>query len=137
MAWRAGFGTIVSSRWGETEDVPFAEDIEDLLQLTGIDGGVALHYRDAGFRARLSWQKEHFPGLLIWYSNRGRTAYPWGGRHVALGVEPVASAFDLGPAVSTAANPLARAGTPTALAFAPDRPFLTRYRLSAEPAPTG
>ncbi|QRI66413.1 hypothetical protein JQ506_23945 (plasmid) [Shinella sp. PSBB067] len=110
--------------------MPFAEDIEDLLQLTGIDGGVALHYRDAGFRARLSVSSS---GTAI----AAARPIPGGGRHVALGVEPVASAFDLGPAVSTAANPLARAGTPTALAFAPDRPFLTRYRLSAEPAPTG
>lgn len=130
----------VETRGGATIDaarVPLAEDTEDLLQLAGIDGNLALHYRDEGFRARLSWQKEHFPSLLLWYSNRGRKAYPWNGRHVALGVEPIASAFDLGPAVSNADNPIARAGIPTSLAFEPGRAFITRYRLSVEAAPIG
>ena len=130
----------VEARSGAPVDaaqVPLAEDTEDLLQLAGIDGTVALHYRDEDFRARLSWQKEHFPSLLLWCSNRGRKAYPWNGRHVALGVEPVASAFDLGPAVSTADNPLSQAGTRTAVAFEPGTTFTTRYRLAVEPAPTG
>ncbi|WP_312363702.1 hypothetical protein [Ensifer sp.] len=130
----------VETRSGLTVDaaqVPLAEETEDLLQLSGMDGRVALRYRDEGFRARLSWQKEHFPSLLLWYSNRGRKAYPWNGRHVALGVEPVASAFDLGPAVATAANPLASSGVSTAIAYGPGQTFTTRYRLAVEAAPMG
>lgn len=130
----------VETRDGATIDasrVPLAEDTEDLLQLKGIDGSLALHYRDEGFRARLAWQKEHFPSLLLWFSNRGRKAYPWNGRHVALGVEPIASAFDLGPAVSTADNPIAASGVATAIAFEPGQTFTTRYRLSVEAAPIG
>ncbi|OCP00551.1 MULTISPECIES: hypothetical protein [unclassified Ensifer] len=130
----------VDTRNGTTVDatqVPLAQETEDLLQLSGIDGSVALHYRDEGFRARLSWQKEHFPSLLLWFSNRGRKAYPWNGRHVALGVEPIASAFDLGPAVSAANNPVAASGVATAIAFKPDQTFTTRYRLSVEAAPIG
>ncbi len=130
----------VETRDGATIDasrVPLAEDTEDLLQLKGIDGSLALHYRDEGFRALLAWQKEHFPSLLLWFSNRGRKAYPWNGRHVALGVEPVASAFDLGPAVSTADNPIAASGVATAIAFEPGQTFTTRYRLSVEAAPIG
>lgn len=121
----------------DASQVPFVEETEDLLQLSGIDGSLGLHYRDEGFRARLAWQKEHFPSLLLWHSNRGRKAYPWNGQHVALGVEPIASAFDLGPAVSTAANPIAASGIATAIAFEPDQTFSTRYRLSVEAAPTG
>lgn len=121
----------------DAAQVPLAEDIEDLLQLSGIDGSLALHYRDEGFRARLSWQKEHFPSLLLWYSNRGRKACPWNGRHVALGVEPIASAFDLGPAISNATNPLASSGAATAVAFEPGQTFTTRYRLAVESAPIG
>lgn len=130
----------VEARSGAAVDaaqVPLTEDTEDLLQLAGIDGTVALHYADEGFRARLSWQKEHFPSLLLWYSNRGRKAYPWNGRHLALGVEPVASAFDLGPMVSTADNPLSREAIGTSVAFEPSTTFTTRYRLAVEPAPTG
>ncbi len=114
--------------------VPLDRNAEELLQLVGIDGVAALHYRDEGFRARLEWQKEHFPSLLLWYSNRGRRAYPWEGKHLALGVEPVCAAFDLGPAVSTADNPLASPTAPTSLSFHPDQPFITRYRLSVEAA---
>ncbi|WP_343214014.1 hypothetical protein [Ensifer oleiphilus] len=117
--------------------VPLDRNAEELLQLVGIDGVVALHYRDEGFRARLEWQKEHFPSLLLWYSNRGRTAYPWEGKHLALGVEPVCAAFDLGPAVSTADNPVASPTAPTSLSFHPDQPFITRYRLSVEAAALG
>lgn len=128
----------VGTRSGAAIDasrVPLDVETEDLLQLSGIDGSLALHYRDEGFRARLTWQKEHFPSLLLWYSNRGRKAYPWNGEHLALGVEPVAAAFDLGPAVSTAANPLAASGVATAIAFEPGETFTTRYRLSVETAP--
>ncbi|MCK3778170.1 hypothetical protein MZK49_15820 [Ensifer sesbaniae] len=128
----------VETRSGATIDasqVPLTEETEDLLQLCGVDGSLALHYRDEGFRARLTWQKDHFPSLLLWFSNRGRKAYPWNGRHVALGLEPIASAFDLGPAVCTAANPLALSGVATAIAFEPGQIFITHYRLSVEVAP--
>ncbi|MCB8828816.1 hypothetical protein LJD47_27785, partial [Escherichia coli] len=78
------------------------------------------------------WQKEHFPSVLLWYSNRGRRAYPWNGNHLALGVEPVCAAFDLGPGISAASNPINRAGTATSITFHPDDAFITRYRISVE-----
>ncbi|WP_455854068.1 hypothetical protein [Ensifer canadensis] len=85
----------------------------------------------------LNGRKSIFPSLLLWYSNRGRKAYPWDGKHLALGVEPVCSAFDLGPAVSSADNPLASPAAPTSLPFDSDQPFVTRYRISVEAAPIG
>lgn len=121
----------------DATQVPLASETEDLLQLAGSDGHVSLHYVDEAFRVRLSWQKEHFPSLLLWYSNRGRTDYPWNGRHVALGMEPVASAFDLGSVASTSENPISTAGVPTSIAFQPHRLFTTRYRISVEPTGTG
>lgn len=121
----------------DASQVLLVEQTEDLLQLSGIDGTLALHYRDEGFRVRLGWQKEHFPSLLLWYSNRGRKAYPWNGLHMALGAEPIAAAFDLGPAVSTSDNPIAASGVATAIAFEPGRTFTTCYRLSVDAAPIG
>ena len=59
-------GSIDASR------LPFARDTEELLQLNGIDGSVALANEADGYRVRLTWQKEHFPSLLLWISNRGR-----------------------------------------------------------------
>lgn len=111
--------------------VPFAADTEELLQLNGI-GSVALANEADGYRVRLSWQKEHFPSLLLWMSNRGRKAEPWSGRHLALGMEPICSPFGLGPATAAADNPIARSGTPTARDFAAGESFTTRYRIEAE-----
>ena len=93
----------------------------------------ALANHAEGYRVRLSWQKEHFPSLLLWYSNRGRKASPWNGRHVAIGIEPICSPFGLGPATALADNPIARSGIPTALEFVPEQPFTTRYRIEAAP----
>jgi hypothetical protein len=71
--------------------------------------------------------------VMLWLSNRGLEASPWNAQHVALGIEPVCSAFGLGLAVTRAPNPLRRAGTPTAIEFDPDNPFKTSYRISAMP----
>jgi hypothetical protein len=125
----------VPSREGGNIDasrLPFAADTEELLQLNGIDGSVALANEAEGYRVRLTWQKEHFPSLLLWISNRGRKMAPWNGRHLALGMEPICSPFGLGPAVARAKNPMAKAGMPTARDFVAGEVFTTRYRIEAE-----
>jgi len=128
--------TAVPARTGGTVDasrLPLAADTEELLQVQGLDGTVALANHSEGYRVKLSWQKEHFPSLLLWYSNRGRNALPWNGRHVSIGIEPICSPFGLGPATAIADNPIAQSGVPTALEFSPERPFVTRYRIEAAP----
>ena len=127
--------TRVPTRRGETIDasrLPLAVDTEELLQLNGIDGTAALANEVDGYRVRLTWQKEHFPSLLLWFSNRGRKQAPWSGRHLAIGVEPICSPFGLGPPTALADNPIARSGTPTAVALRRDEPFVTRYRIEVE-----
>ncbi len=120
-----GGGVVDASR------LPLADDTEELLQIEGLDGMVALANPLEGYRVKLSWQKEHFPSLLLWYSNRGRKGAPWDGRHVAIGIEPICSPFGLGPATAQADNPIAQSGVPTALEFSPETPFTTRYRIEA------
>ena len=119
-------GTCDASR------VPLPQDTEELLQLNDI-GSVSLTNDAEGYRVRLSWNKAHFPSLLLWMSNRGRKGAPWNGRHLALGMEPICSPFGLGPASARADNPMARAGTPTARDFAAGEVFTTHYRIAAEP----
>ena len=126
----------VPARDGRTIDatrLPLADETDELLQLNGIDGTAALANEAEGYRFRLTWQKEHFPSLLLWLSNRGRKMFPWNGRHVAVGIEPICSPFGLGPGTALADNPIARSGTPTALSFRAGQPFVTRYRIAAEP----
>jgi hypothetical protein len=127
--------SAVPGRAGRTIDasrLPFGVDTEELIQLNGIDGRASLVNEDEGYRVNLTWQKEHFPSLLLWISNRGRKAKPWNGRHLALGLEPICSPFGLGVATALADNPIAASGTPTAQSFSKDEPFVTRYRIAVE-----
>ena len=126
----------VPSREGGEIDasrVPLRPDIEELLQLNGVDGRFALANHAENYRLILSWNPDHFPSLLLWFSNRGRKMAPWDGQHVAIGIEPICSPFGLGPATARADNPIAASGTPTTLSFEPDRTFVTRYRIEVEP----
>lgn len=113
--------------------LPLDVETEELLQIEGLDGRVALANLAEGYRAELSWDTRHFPSLLLWMSNRGRTAEPWNGRHLAIGIEPICSPFGLGPATALAENPIALSGVVTAQDMSPDRPFETRYRIAASP----
>jgi hypothetical protein len=113
--------------------LPLSESTEELVQLCGVTGGFRLEHPE-GWSVALDWDTDHFPSLLLWISNRGRAYAPWNGRHVALGVEPICAAFDLGPAISTAANPISAGGTATSQCFDPEHPFTTRYRIGARPA---
>jgi len=108
--------------------LPLTENTEELVQLCGVSGGFRLHHAD-GWHVTLDWDTSHFPSLLLWVSNRGRASAPWNSRHVALGVEPVCAAFDLGPAVSSSPNPISAAGIGTAHRFEPGTPFTTQYRI--------
>ncbi len=113
--------------------LPLPTRNEELVQLCGVTGDFVLRYPEEGFQTRLTWNTAHFPSVLLWVSNRGRDYAPWNSRHLALGIEPVCSAFDLGPAVSTQPNPISEAGVPTAMAFTPETPFTTHYRIAVEP----
>jgi galactose mutarotase-like enzyme len=122
--------------WGgglrDASRLPLDGQFEELIQLNGIEGRAAVTYPFEGFRARIEWDPEVFPSLLLWISNKGRSAPPWLGRHFALGMEPVRSPFGLGPGTAATANPLNQSGTPTARLFRAGEVLETRYRLSVE-----
>lgn len=111
---------------------PLPYTTEELVQLTDAGGRATLTWPDEGFRAHLTWDASHFPDLILWVSNRGRTGFPWNGRHQALGVEPVCAAFDLGTEISTGPNPLNAGGHPTARSFRAGEVFTTRHRIAVE-----
>lgn len=113
--------------------LPYPEPSETLVLLSGTGGTVSLENHAENYRVTLDWDAEVFPSLMLWISNGGRGAPPWNGRHWALGVEPVCSAFDLGRLISTADNPLSKAGVRTSRMLTPDHPFNTRYSISVAP----
>jgi len=112
--------------------VPLLRHTEELLQLLQVGGHAELHNLAENYRVQLDWDPDHFPDLLVWFSNFGRTHHPWNGRHLAVGVEPVCSAFDLGTQVSTAPNPINAQGHPTAHVFRAGETFETRYRVAVD-----
>lgn len=88
---------------GNLEDAtkyPFAEDREELVQLLNIDGVVSVERYDVGYKSILEWESEKLPHCCLWMSCKGRSEYPWLNRHLALGVEPTHSFFDLNPALA-------------------------------------
>lgn len=116
--------------------LPLDVPTEELVQLrslaaAGTAAPFALHYLDYDACVGLWWDTAQFPDLMLWVSSGGRTHFPWLGRHLALGAEPVNSLFDLGRvAVAPPDHPLAdRLG----LALSPDQPWHTRYRIAAWP----
>jgi hypothetical protein len=111
--------------------LPLPVSTEELVQLTAPGGRVALSCPAEGWQVRLSWNADHFPGLVVWVSNRGRSAWPWSGRHQAVGLEPACAAFDLGPRLSSLPNPLSRSGHPTARTFRAGEVFTTALRIEA------
>ncbi len=112
--------------------VPLQRHTEELLQLLEVGGRAELYSLAENYRVRLDWNAEHFPHLLLWFSNFGRRQKPWNGRHLALGVEPVCSAFDLGSQISSQPNPIAARHGRTAHAFRAGEVFETRYRVTVD-----
>ncbi len=113
--------------------LPLGADSEELLQVRAVGNDRAapfsLHYLDYDARVGLWWDTRQFPDLMLWLSNRGRPEFPWDGRHLALGAEPVNSVFDLGQvARPPLGHPLADR---TGIALQAGRPWRTRYRIGA------
>ena len=126
----------VPSRRGDTVDlsaVPLVEPVEEVVMLCVAEGVARLEYVDAGYAFRLDWDAAVLPNLLLWYTNGGAQHPPWNGRYVALGMEPVASAFGLAPSLSARANPLVREGARTAITLRAGTSWKIRYRMSLEP----
>jgi len=116
---------------GKFLQLPFETPSETILLLSGAQGHATLENHVEAYKVRVDWDAAVFPSLMLWISNRGRAGTPWNGRHLALGVEPVCSAFDFGASISRADNPLSKTGIRTAICLVPEHPFSTRYRISA------
>ena len=119
---------------GSEEDVtrlPLPYAAEELVFVRGHCGCARLSNLDERYTVVLSWDPKVLPGCQLWLSNRGRTAYPWNGRFLAVGIEPVRAAFDLGTRVSQhSGNPLQSSGTSCTVALHPARAFEIAYCIA-------
>jgi hypothetical protein len=115
--------------------LPFEQPGEDLVLLTDIEGRVTLTNHADRYAVTVSWDIDVLPACLLWISNGGRLGYPWLGRVCALGIEPCAAPFDLGPAYAGDADtPLRRAGIRTDVAFNAKEKRLIRYSIAVASA---
>ncbi|WP_321800252.1 hypothetical protein [Burkholderia sp. BCC1988] len=120
---------LAAGGFGAFDRLPFAHATEEILQLCGIDGTVTVTDSASHTRYRLTWDADALPSLLLWISNRGRAYAPWNSRNLCVGIEPVASAFELGRAASLARNPINSRGVQTVLTLNPDAPIDISYRF--------
>jgi len=111
--------------------LPLPYAAEEAVLVTGHSGRAILTNVDEGYTVTLSWDPATFPACQLWLSNQGRENYPWNGRFLAVGIEPICAAFDLGSTVSrNRYHPLWRAGISTAATVTPSTVFNTSYRIS-------
>ncbi len=76
------------------------------------------------------------PVTMLWFSNGGRDAPPWSGRHLGvLGIEDGRAAGPLGHAAAAGPNPVAAEGVPTVFALAPGRVHRIAHVTGALPRP--
>lgn len=114
--------------------LPFPAQSEDLVLLTSPGGHVSLVRPDLKYRVDLNWDDMDLPSCLLWLSNRGRQYTPWDGRVCAIGIEPIAAAFDLGVDHSASeTTPLARSGIKTTIDLRKGETWRTPYSISVHP----
>jgi len=125
---------VVPAAHGGTLDLsrlPKPQPIEDNLQLCGVSGPVEIIYHAESAGVRVDWDRSILPCCQIWISDRALRDSPWDGRYRGLGIEPVASAFDLSSAYSATRNPIADAGFATAITLRANEPVTNRCRIEA------
>ncbi|MCW2966292.1 MAG: hypothetical protein JWM71_64, partial [Solirubrobacteraceae bacterium] len=103
--------------------VPFERPTEEVVQLAGMRGPVRVLFDEEAAGLEVDWDRSVLPSVQLWLSDRALQDEPWNGRYRGLGVEPVASAFDLSNETSTRGNPISDAGYATAVALTAGEPL--------------
>ncbi|EAT4282406.1 hypothetical protein EU691_01295 [Salmonella enterica] len=116
---------------GAMQDIshlPLPYNTEEIVQLLAPQGLVTLRYPQRRLQLTLKWDSELLPHCLLWISNGGRSLPPWNGRNYCLGVEPICSAWDLGPE-SLASPPITRHCAPTSVNLMSNEVLTLSYQL--------
>ncbi|MGF1743471.1 hypothetical protein [Vibrio minamisatsumaniensis] len=115
---------LVNGDIGSAIYLPFTEPREELIQLLDVDGEISLLRHDLGMKSTLKWDTSKLPHCCIWLSCKGRDYYPWNSRHLAIGIEPTHSYFDLNPSRADEKHGL--------VCLQKDVPFNIEYSISTE-----
>jgi hypothetical protein len=122
---------VIEGGFASFEALPLPYDTEELLLLGGSDGKATMVDEVSKVTYSIIWDSDLLPSLHLWISNRGRKEPPWNGRNLCVGIEPTASAFELGVGISNSDNPISETGIATTVLFSPGRPVVCSYRIQA------
>ena len=111
--------------------VPLPPRTDINAQLCGMFGPLRATYLDEGAGLEIDWDRTLLPSLQIWHTDRGIGGAPWHNAYRGIGLEPVASAFDLDSSVSCAPNPINARGVATAIQIDPVAPITIRHIFRA------
>jgi hypothetical protein len=111
--------------------VPLMPKTDLNVQLCGMREPLRAIYLDEGAGLDLDWDRSLLPSLQIWHTDGGIGAPPFNGAYRGIGIEPVASAFDLGASVSCAPNPINARGIATQIQIDPATPVIIRHTIRA------
>lgn len=118
-------GTVDLSR------VPLHPRADLNVQLCGMRGPMRAIYPDDRAGVEIDWDRSLLPSVQIWHTDGGIKPAPWHGTYRGIGVEPVASAFDLGAEVSCSPNPINARGVATHIQIDPAAPVTIRHSIRA------
>jgi hypothetical protein len=119
---------------GKTIDfshVPLSPKADRLVQLCGMRGPLTGTYLDEGAGFVLDWDRAQLPSLHIWHTDGGIGGEPWNNQFRGIGLEPLASAFDLNTAQSARPNPINTRGVATTVTIDPAAPLVVRHSVRA------
>ena len=111
--------------------VPLSPRTDLNAQLCGMRGPLRAVWLDEGAGLDLDWDRALLPSLQIWHTDGGIGGAPWHNAYRGIGLEPIASAFDLDTSVSCAANPINARGVATAIWIDPAAPVTIRHSFLA------
>ena len=111
--------------------VPLSPRRDLNAQLCGMRGPLRAVWLDEGMGVELDWDRALLPSLQIWHTDRGIGGPPWHNTYRGIGVEPIASAFDLDTSVSCAPNPINARGVATCITIDPAAPVTIRHAITA------
>lgn len=111
--------------------VPLQPRTDINAQLCGMRGPLRAIYLDEGAGLEIDWDHAFLPSLQIWHTDCGISGSPWHNSYRGIGLEPVASAFDLDTTVSCAPNPINSRGVATAIQIDPSTPVIICHSFRA------
>jgi hypothetical protein len=111
--------------------VPLSPRTDKNVMLCGMKGPLTATWLDEGAGIVLDWDRALIPSLMIWHTDGGNGGKPWNHQFRAVGLEPIASAFDLHTDISAGPNPINARGVKTSVDIDPARPLEVWHSVRA------